>query len=283
MWVYLNGEIRLKDEISISPEDRGFLFADGAYEVILSHDGRLFRAADHLERLRRSLRELKIQEPNLLELREVCRRLIEENDLDTGEATVYIQITRGIAARKHSFPPRNTVPTAYASASPFSPPEKEWADGVKVILVPDIRWARCDIKSVSLLPNVLASQQALEAGAKEAVFVRDGAVTEGAHTSFAAVFGGKLITHPLSHYILPGITRQVVLELCRRMEIPVREYPIQSEDLLMADECMILGTTTEVMPVVQVDDQKIGDGTPGPVTRRLQAGLRELVHSYIPK
>ena len=165
----------------------------------------------------------------------------------------------------------------YASASPFPPPEKEWANGVKVILVPDIRWTRCDIKSISLLPNVLASQQAMEAGAKEAVFVRDGAVTEGAHTSFAAVFSGVLTTYPLSHYILPGITRQAVIELCRKMDIPVREYPIQAEDLLMAEECMILGTTTEVMPVIQVDEQKVGDGKPGPVTRRLQAGLRELI------
>ncbi len=277
MWVYLNGEVRLKDEIAISPDDRGFLFADGVYEVILSHDGRLFRAADHLERLRRSLRELKIQETDLITLREVCRRLIEQNELTDDEATVYIQITRGIAPRKHPFPPQNTVPTVYASASPFSPPEKEWAEGVKVILVPDIRWARCDIKSISLLPNVLASQQAMEAGAKEAVFVRDGAVTEGAHTSFAAVFGGVLVTYPLSHYILPANTRQVVIELCRKMDIPVREYPIHGEDLLMAEECMILGTTTEVMPVVQVDEQKVGNGKPGPVTRRLQAGLRELI------
>jgi D-alanine transaminase len=277
MWVYLNGEIRLKDEISISPDDRGFLFADGAYEVILSHEGRLFRAADHLERLRRSLRELKIQEPDLITLREVCQRLIEENDLTRGQATVYIQVTRGVATRKHPFPPRDTAPTVYTCASAFIPPEKEWAEGIRVVRVPDIRWSRCDIKSVSLLPNVLASQQALEAGAQHALFVRDGMVTEGAYTTFAAVFSGALVTYPLSNYILPGITRQVVLELCRKMSIPVREYPIPSDDLLMAEECMLLGTTTEVMPVVRVDDQKVGDGKPGPVTRRLQAGLGGMI------
>ncbi|MFP4347592.1 MAG: aminotransferase class IV [Desulfococcaceae bacterium] len=277
MWVYLNGEVRLKDEIAISPDDRGFLFADGVYEVILSHDGRLFRAADHLERLRRSLRELKIREPDLIKIREVFGRLIQENDLTRGQATVYLQITRGVAPRKHPFPSRDTVPTVYACASAFIPLEKEWAEGIRVVRVPDIRWARCDIKSVSLLPNVLASQQAFESGAQHALFVRDGMVTEGAYTTFAAVFGGTFFTYPLSNYILPGITRQAVLELCRKMSIPVREYPIPSDDLLMAEECMLLGTTTEVMPVIQVDEQKVGNGKPGPVTRRLQAGLRELI------
>lgn len=277
MWVYLNGEIRLKDDISISPDDRGFLFADGAYEVVLSHNGRLFRAAEHLERLRRSLRELKIREPDLGELADVCRRLIEENDLGRGEATVYIQITRGVAPRKHPFPSPDAPSTVFAFASAYSPPEKQWADGTKVILVPDIRWARCDIKSVSLLPNVLASQQAVEAGAKDAVFVRDGAITEGSYTSFAAVFDGVLFTHPPSHYILSGVTRQATLELCRKMEIPAREYPIQADALPMAQECMLLGTTTEVMPVVRVDDHQIADGKPGPVTRRLQEGLRGLI------
>ncbi len=277
MQVYLNGEIRHKDEIRISPDDRGFVFGDGVYEVILAYDGRLFAAEPHLERLARSLAELKMPVPDTASLREVMTRLLRENNLEQGHATVYLQVTRGVAPRKHFFPPADTPGTVYIATAPFPPPEAEWENGVKVILIPDIRWARCDIKTISLQPNVLAAQQAKEAGAKEAVFVRDGAALEGAHTSFCAVFDGTLWTHPESHYILPGITRRVVLEICAEQGIPVRQYPIQADRLPAAAECMLLGTTTQVMPVIRIDETVIGDGRPGPVTRRLQQALDALI------
>lgn len=277
MLVYFNGKIRNKDEVRISPDDRGFVFGDGVYEVILSYKGRLFRAGAHFERLRRSLKELRIREPDLKVLRNVADKLIHENHLDQKIATVYIQISRGAAPRKHFFPAEDTPVSVYAAAGPFDPPEEEWEQGTSVILLPDNRWLRCDIKSTSLLPNVMACQQAKEAGAKEAVFIRDGAVTEGSHSSFAAVFKGTLHTFPESHYILPGITRQLVLKLCPEMDIPVSLYPIQESHLQNADECMLLGTTTEVMPVVRINGQQVGDGRPGPVTRRLQQALRKMI------
>jgi D-alanine transaminase len=145
-----------------------------------------------------------------------------------------------------------------------------------VILVPDNRWARCDIKSVALLPNVLANQQASEQGADEAVFVRDGAITEGSHSNFCAIVDGELVTYPRSNYILGGVTRQIVLQICGELNIPVREFPLLQRDLRQVDELFLSGTTTEVLPVVQVDDWTVGNGKPGPITRKLQKAFREI-------
>jgi len=278
MIVYFNGRFGPKEDVKVSPDDRGFLFADGAYEVILSYRGRLFRTEDHLERMARSLREIRIEGPGKENLREIAEGLVRHNDVSDEDALLYIQVTRGVAPRKHSFPDKPTPPTVYACVSPFQAPQEKREHGVRVILVPDIRWARCDIKSLALLPNVLASQQAKESGAEEAVFVRDGALTEGAHTSFCAVFGGQLTTHPKSNHILSGITRAVVLELCGELGIPTMERPIWESELDRADEAMILSTTFEVMPVVQANDRKIGDGKPGPVTAKLQRAFREVAH-----
>ncbi len=270
MIVYFNGQMMPKDEVRISPDDRGFVFGDGVYEVIRVYGGKLFEAGAHLDRLARSLRELKIRFGGVDRLEGISHRLLVENGLETGDAAVYIQVTRGAATRKHAFPAADTPPTVYVSAYAFDPPEEEWENGVNIILVPDIRWTRCDIKSVALLPNVLAAQRAAEAGAKEAVFVRDGAVTEGAHTNFAAVFNGEVRTAPYSNLILPGTTRNVAVSLCRELGIRVREFPILQHELTDTDEAMLWGTTTEVMPVVRIDGAPVGDGAAGPVTRRLQ-------------
>jgi len=278
MIVYFNGRFIPKEGVKVSPDDRGFLFADGAYEVILSYNGRLFKAEEHLRRMSRSLRELRINGPDEGELRDIAERLIRVNNLGDGNAAFYVQITRGAAPRHHSFPDGETPPTIYASASPFQPPREKCEHGVKIILVPDIRWARCDIKSVALLPNVLANQQAKESGAEEAVFVRDGAITEGSHTNFCAVFDGQLVTYPKTNYILAGITRGVVLDLCGELNIPCKRSPIFERELKEADELMIVGTTVEVMPVVQVDDWQVGDGKPGPITRKLQQAFREIAY-----
>ncbi len=277
MIVYFNGQLIPKQDVKVSPDDRGFLFADGAYEVIRSYGGRLFKAEEHLARLKTSLQALRIAAPDMPHLRDVAERLIQHNHLADSDAVLYAQVTRGVAPRKHAFPEAATPPTVYVAVSPFQAAHDKQAQGVRVILVPDIRWARCDIKAVALLPNVLASQEAKENGAEEAIFVRDGVITEGSHTNFGAVFDGQLVTHPPTHQILAGITRDVVLGLCDELGIPFRESLFRQEELTRASEAFIMGTTTEITPVVQVDDWQVGGGKPGPITTRLQRAFREVL------
>ena len=277
MIVYFNGRFVPKEDARLSLDDRGFLFGDGAYEVIRSYGGRLFKAQKHFRRLKRSLQGLQIAAPDVESLADAAARLLQHNNLTGEDSVLYVQVTRGVAPRKHAFPEKDTPPTVYVSVSPLQVPRHKHEHGVKVILVPDIRWARCDIKSVALLPNVLASQQAKERGAEEAVFVRDGVVTEGSHTNVCGVFKGTLVTHPRTNHILAGITREAVLGLCYELGIPVRETAIQEQQLTQANELLIVGTTTEITPVVQVDDWSVSDGKPGPITTRLQRAFRELV------
>jgi D-alanine transaminase len=277
MIVYFNRQFIPKTEVRINPDDRGFLFADGAYEVIRSYRGKLFKAGEHLARLNRSLGFLRINLPEKVSFREIGLRLIEQNDLQEEDANIYIQVTRGCAVRKHAFPDEDIPATLYASISSFERPVKKQEKGVKVILVPDSRWTRCDIKSISLLPNVLASQRAREENAEEAIFIRDGVALEGSHSSFCAVFNNRLTTAPNSNYILPGITREVVLQLCRDVNIAFDESPIIANRLKDADELMLLSTSLEVTPVVQVDDWKVGSGEPGAATRKLQQAFEKLI------
>ncbi len=276
MIVYFNSQYLPKEAVKISPDDRGFLFADGVYEVIRAYKGRLFRMDLHLKRLARSLQELKIDGPSMERIAEISDTLIQRNNLKDADAAIYIQITRGTAPRKHAFPKSAPSPTVYLNAFTVQPPVKAWEKGAKVITTPDIRWTRCDIKSVSLLPNVLASQAAAEAGAEDAIFIRNGFITEGSHTNVCAVFNGRLQTHPKNNYILPGVTREVVLSLCADLNIPVSETPIPAKSLPHADEMMLLGTSTEVMPIVQVDNRQVGNGKPGPITRKLQKAFWQL-------
>lgn len=253
------------------------MFADGVYEVIRSYRGRLFELTAHIERLMRSLREIRIPRSAAGGITDMIPELLERNGLSDAEAVVYIQITRGAAPRAHLFPPADTAPTVYAHAVPFDPPLRQRDGGASVILVPDTRWSRCDIKSTALLPNILARQMAEDAGAAEAVFVRGGNITEGSSSTFCAVFSGTLVTHPESTTILPGITRSVVLELCRRNGIPVAERPVREDELPGASEMMLLSTTREVMPVISFDGVTVGDGSPGQLTRRIQAAFSGLI------
>ena len=274
MIVYFKGKFMPKSEVCISPDDRGFLFADGVYEVVCAFDGRFFRGDAHFVRLARSLEALRIPPPPLDELRSAATSLLARNALNRDGAKVYIQITRGaVPSRGHAFPDEPVSPTVFASAVPYTPPLEAWAKGVQAILVHDIRWSRCDIKSLALLPNILASQRAKEAGAYDAIFVREGVITEGSHTSVALVFDGCVTTHPLTHHILGGVTRDVVLELCVEMGLSCEERPVLVEELNQAAEVMLLGTTTGVMPVGEVDGRQVGDGQPGPLTLELQRAL----------
>ncbi len=276
MLVYHNGRFLPKDEVYLSPDDRGFLFGDGAYEVVRASKGRLFRAAAHWQRLQHSLSAIQIQCPEPVKLDHVAATLLDQNHLAAAEATVYLQVTRGVAPRKHAYPHPSVATTVYGFAAPFVPPREKCQAGVRVITVPDQRWSRCDLKVISLLPNVLANQQAQAAGAQEAVFVRDGVITEGSHTNFATVREGALLTHPESCVILSGITRRVVLELCDELHVPILEVPLRESELESAHEAMLLGTTSDIMPVVRINEKQIGVGRPGPVTRRLQQAFQEL-------
>ncbi len=244
-----------------------------------AHEGHFFRAASHWQRLRNSLAATEIVGPTDAEVQSIAETLLDKNGLRSGQATVYLQITRGVAPRKHGYPQPPVPATVYAYAAPFTPLHEKWLSGVRVITAADNRWARCNIKATSLLPSILANRQAQVAGVHEVLLVRDGAVTEGSHTNFAAVRDGTLITHPANNFILNGITRVVALELCKELNIPVRENPVPESELRALDEAMLLGTTNDVMPVVQINDWPIGTGRPGPVTRRLQNALAELVAS----
>jgi D-alanine transaminase len=266
--VYLNGAFLPKAEARISPDDRGFVFADGVYEVLRSYGGTFFGEEPHLRRLRDGLRALEIGGVDAGSLGDVARDLLERNDLQDQDATVYVQVTRGAAPRVHAFPDPTPPPTVYVAANTFvakHDPDR----GVRVITTPDIRWARCDIKSVSLLPNCLASQRAAAAGAQEAIFVRDRVALEGTHTSFFAVVDGTVRTAPRSNYILPSVTRAALLQLCAEHDIPCDESPIFVHELDGASELFLAGTTMEVMPIGAVDGQPVGAGTAGPVARRL--------------
>ena len=277
MTVYFNGAFMDKADVSISPDDRGFVFGDGVYEVVRAEDGALFRLDAHRRRLARSLEAIRLREHVDTEaLWNSVHELLPRNGLDAGSAKVYLQITRGAAPRRHAFPDPAPEPTVYARANAHEPPVEKWNEGVKVILHPDQRWARCDIKSLNYLPNVLANQAAQEAGAYEALQVRDGFVTEGTHSSVAAVFDGTVTTHPLTNHTLPSITRQTMLELCEDLDRSVDEVPVAAADLPEADELFLMGTTTGVMPIVRVDDWTVDDGTPGPVTQELLEAFRAL-------
>ena len=272
--VYFNGRFLPKDQVHLSPDDRGFLFGDGVYEVVRSYEGKLFKLGPHLDRLRYGLAELEIEGVDVECLADVCGELVERNSLASGDATVYLQVTRGAAPRTHFFPDPAVPPTVYAQAGRFAP-KGDPAVGVAAITVPDIRWARCDIKSVQLLANCLANQRARRSGAQEALLVRDGVVLEGSHTSVFFVLDGEVRTAPKSNYILPSITREVVLEICRAEGIDARETPVHYHQLSQVSELFIVGTTVEVMPVVQLDGRRVGNGRPGPVARRLLERFQE--------
>jgi D-alanine transaminase len=277
MTVYLNGAFLPRAEARVSVDDRGFLFGDGIYEVTRAREGRLFEGGRHLGRLARGLHGLAIAWPAGLDgshIQAISERLLRDNDLESGDATVYLQITRGAAERRHQFPSPDTPPTVFIAATRLVAPDDLRVRGASVITAPDLRWGRCDLKTINLLPNVLAKQQAASAGAFETILIRDGIVTEGASSNVFAVVDGTLRTHPATERILPGITREVVLELARDIGVRSEDQAVPLAELRRASEVMVTATTADVMPVVQIDKRPVGDGAPGPVARALHAALR---------
>jgi D-alanine transaminase len=284
MWTYLNGSFLPQEQAFISPFDRGFLFSDGVYEVIRYYPPRgFFQKEAHLRRLQYGLEQLRIpafggEKVDIAQIDRVIEELIVRNEQTGAQATAYIQVTRGSnIPRQHFFPPPTTVPTLFITTSPFKPHPEEIEKGVRVLLEDDIRWTRCDIKTIALIPNVLSRQHAVEAGACETIWSRDGLITEGTHTNFCAVKDGTLVTPPRSKVILSGVTRQVVLDLCKASGIPFREAQIAESDIPSHSECMIIGTTTEITPVVRINEWIIADGLPGVLTRMLQKELYRVI------
>lgn len=281
--VYLNGEYLPRSEAKLSVDERGFFFGDGVYEVTRAVDGRLFESGRHMKRLARGLRELRLDPPlSLDEIEAVSLELLQRNDITSGEGTVYLQITRGAAPRTHHFPPPGTPCTVFLSAQRFALPTEKRASGVSVVTYPDIRWSRCDIKTVNLLAAVMAKQHAVDHGVFEAIFVKESAITEGSHTNVFGVIDGELRTYPASNMILPGITRDVVLEVARELGVAVNETPFHIHHLPQLQEAFLTGTTTDVMPIVSIDGTPVGDGKPGKVSKALYDALAARIYGAIP-
>jgi len=276
--VYLNGELVPHGEAKISVEDRGFNFADGIYEVVRMIEGRPFRIESHLDRMEGGARALEIELPALREeVGAAIQRVAAANQV--AEGTVYVQLTRGVAPRSHPFP-TGVRPTLVMLARPSAGPgEENLENGVSVVTAPDLRWGYCDVKTIGLLPNVIALQRARVEGCFEALMVRDGVVTEGSHSSAFCVRDGAVYTHPIDN-ILPGITRRFLIDALRAEGVEVHESAVSLEDYRTADELFLSGTTTEVMPVVRVDGETLGSGIPGEITRLGQELQRRALEAF---
>jgi D-alanine transaminase len=263
--VYLNGEFLPLDQAKVSVLDRGFLFGDGVYEVIPVYGGRPFRLEEHLERLGNSLRGIRMESPlSTAEWTRIFDRLIGGDH----DQSVYLQVTRGVAPKRdHAFP-KGIAPTVFVMCTPIAPIP---AEGVKAITLDDIRWQWCHIKAITLLANVLLRQQAVDQGCAEAILVRDGFAVEGAASNLFAVVDGVLLTPPKGNAILPGITRDLVLELALRNNISAEVRSITLKELQRASEVWLTSSTREVLPVVELDGHPVGDGKPGPIWKQTNA------------
>ncbi len=278
--VYLNNQYLPKEDAVISMNDRGFQFADGVYEVIKFYKGIPFRIEEHMMRLVHSLNAIKINYPDVANLKNICSNLLQKNMLNNTDSGIYIQITRGSHQRMHAFP-EGITPTLCMEAFEMPARKELLQKGIKVITRPDIRWLRCDIKSVSLLGNVLMIQEATELGAKECILVRDKKVTEATHSNALGVKNGSIITHPDSTYILPGITKGAVKDICRMYNIEFKEQPFTEKEIYTLDELFLSGTGNEIMPVIRVNETNIGNGSPGPVTRMIQTHFFEMTYGKV--
>jgi D-alanine transaminase len=265
----LNGTIIERSHAKVDIEDRGYQFGDGVYEVIRIYNGKMFTIDEHLKRFVKSAESIGISIPfTTLQLSQMLEELLIKNKLVSGN--IYMQVTRGSAPRNHLFPTGDVVPTLVAYTIKGVRPLESLKSGVKVILTEDIRWLRCDIKSLNLLGNLLAKQKASEQGCFEAIQHRGDDVTEGSSSNIFIVKNGVVITHESNHFILKGITKDVILDLCVKNNIPVQERTFSLTELKEAEEVFLSSTTSEVMPVVEINGKKVQSGKPGPTTQKLQ-------------
>jgi D-alanine transaminase len=267
---YFNGKFIPADEVKISPCDRGFLFADGIYEVVRWYEGFFFDMERHVTRLKRSLEELRINWSLADDFPSVAKELIKQNNLLDQPAMIYLQVTRGVARRSHCFPSPEVDPTAYGYAWGFTPDVDSKKTGIKVMLKEDIRWSRCDIKSIALLANTMSFQEASLYGLKECIFVRNGYITEGSHSNIFFVIDGILYTHPESNHILSGVSRKNVLRFAHDAGIMVREEAVQENRIRFISEAFITNTSAEVTPVIDLGGHALNEGVPGPITILMQ-------------
>lgn len=274
---YVNGEITPLEEAKISILDRGFLFGDGVYEVLLSYNGRLWAVERHNRRLERSLREIDIDNFDVADSDEATAQLLAQSALS--DAMIYIQVTRGQAPKRSHTYPQQLKPSLVVTVTPFkSPTDEQREKGAALLSCEDLRWRRCDIKSVNLLPNCMARQQALEAGCFEALLVRDGMVTECGASSPFMVKDGVIAITPLAPEILPSVTREIVIESVEEMNLPIVFESRPLEDYYQADEVFLAGTTTEVMPICRIDEHPIP--VVGEITRRLSDDFQQRLREH---
>ena len=278
--VYLNGTFMPMEEACIPVTDRGFLFGDGVYEVIPAYGGRLFRLPHHLQRLQNSLDGIRLANPlENSEWENILNTLLAHNAEEAGpnnDQAVYLQVTRGSAAKRdHSFP-ADIRPTVYAASNPIPDPDPQIArQGLAAVTLDDIRWKRCDIKATTLLANVLLRQQAVDQHAAEAILVHDGLATEGSASNLFVVKDGIILTPPKNECLLPGITRDLVLELAEKHALPCKETDIPLEQLLHADEIWITSSTREIVPITRLNNQPVGEGKPGRIWQAAIERYRE--------
>lgn len=275
---YINGRWFPLSRAKVSVEDRGFQFGDGVYEVIRTYQGLPFQVGAHLARLKQSAEAIGLDFVySKKEWIALFTKIIKKARFP--EVKIYVQLTRGPAPRNHPFPLRART-TVVVTARPIGPVPTRWVEeGVSVITLPDIRWGRCDIKSINLLPNILARQEAAVRGVHEAIFIRDGRVMEGSSSNVFIVKGGRIKTPPLGNHALPGVTRDLVIRLARDAGIPTRETEIKLRELILADEVFLTGTTVDILPVVKVDHRVIGRRRVGSITRDLAQGFRRITRS----
>ena len=268
--IYLNGQLMPLEQATIPVLDRGFIFGDGIYEVIPAYSRRPFRLAEHLRRLQNSLDGIQLKNPHSdAEWGQLLQQLIDSNEGD--DQYLYLHITRGVAKRDHAFP-KNVVPTVFMMSSPLLPPPVEIkTSGVTAITAQDNRWLRCDIKAISLLPNVLLRQQAVAAGTMEAVLLRDGFMTEGSASNIFVVQNGVVLAPPKNNLMLPGITYDLILELAAADHIPLQVGPVPEALVRSADELWLTSSTREVLPITVLDGKPVGNGQPGPLFKRMDA------------
>lgn len=272
MKVLWNDQIVDREAVKIDIEDRGYQYGDGIYEVIRIYNGRCFMLGEHMTHLESSAQKIKLTLPYTIpQLTENLKLLVKTEGITEGE--IYLQITRGIASpRNHEFPSAGAVKgVVTANVIPFERPLEMQHAGLTATVLPDERWLHCDIKSLSLLGNLLALDQAIEAGFDDALLQRDGCFTEASASNLWFVIDGIVYTHPDGRLVLPGITKMKVLQLCQQLEIPYREEPVPVEVLNNAQECFLTNSVWEIVPIVKVDGKSVGDGTLGSITKRLQA------------
>lgn len=273
--ILVNDQFVNREQASVDIEDRGYQFGDGVYEVIRIYSGKMFTGKEHIDRLFESAQKILLTLPfTKEELTENLHQLVEKNNLSTG--IIYLQVTRGASSRQHQFPAESkAVFTAYTKE--VARPETQMNEGVTATIADDVRWLRCDIKSLNLLGNLLAKQEAYSQGHFEAVLHRDGTVTEGSSSNVFIIKNDQLITHPATNLILNGITRREILRLCKEIGLDYKEEPFTLDELKEADEVFMASTTAEIMPLIQVGDVTVGNRKPGEWTKKLQIAFKSAI------